>query len=307
MTFPAAGPPSPEPAFGATGVPRPAVPTPRSPAEDRGRRAHARSRKPAKAPKPSRVEHLAVVPDIDGPRVRLGMAWAFVVFTAAAAGPIWIGGWMAAAGGIAAVQSSRSWRSRSRRPHEVVTVAGAAALPLAAGISAIATGVALALFAAAAVGAVFLRAAAGRSTRGRLSASLTFTLGASIGLAAAAPVLARQLGLVEAVVLLAFVGVFDASNYLIGSGASNPWEGPAAGMAFIAAVTLAVAAVFVPPFRGASPWLLGLLALVLTPAGPVLASSLLGSPNARVPALRRLDSLLLTGPIWVAVATFTVS
>lgn len=307
MTFPAAGPPEPDPAFGATGVPRPLAPAPAAPGEERGRRAHARSRKPAKAPRSSRVEHLAVVPDVDGPRVRLGMAWAFVVFTAAAAGPVWIGVWMAAVGGIAAVQCSRSWRSRSRRPHDIVTVAGAAALPLAAGVSALATGIMLALFGAAAVGAVFLRAAAGRATRGRLSASLTFTMGASIGLAAAAPVLARQLGVVEAIVLLAFVGVFDASNYLIGSGASNPWEGPAAGMAFIAAVTLAVAAVFVPPFRGASPWLLGLLALVLTPAGPVLASSLLGTADAKVPALRRLDSLLLTGPIWVAVATFTVS
>ena len=243
---------------------------------------------------------------MDGPRVRLGMGWAFVTFTAAAAGPVWIGIWMALAGAIAAAQTSRTWRGR-RRPHIGIASAGAALLALSAAngvVLFVATG-ALIGVAAFAVGP--LRAAAGKATRGRVSGPLTLLLAGSVGCSAAAPVLARQLGLVEAVVLLALVGVFDASNYLIGSGAANPWEGPAAGVAFIATVTLAVAAVFVPPFRGASPWLLGLIAAVLTPAGPVVATSLIGTEGASVPALRRLDSLLLTGPVWVAVAALMVS
>lgn len=284
--------------------PRPVPSVAPVPGPGRPRRAHSKSRRPvvpAPDPSPSRLAHLVVVPDVEGPRVRLGMAWAFVTFTAAAAGPLWIGLWMAAVAFIAGAQTARTWRNRARRPHPGVA-AGAALLPLAAAFGAWAALAALVALAAASFAAGPARAALGRSTRGRISGPLTAMITLSIGAAAAAPVLARHLGLVEVVVLLALVGVYDASNYLIGSGASNQWEGPVAGMAFMAAVTLAVAAIFVPPFRGLSPWLLGLLAVVLTPAGPLAGSGLLGGAETRLPALRRLDSLLLTGPVWVGVA-----
>jgi hypothetical protein len=58
--------------------------------------------------------------------------------------------------------------------------------------------------------------------------------------------------------------------------------------------------VLVPPFDGNSPWILGGLAAVLAPVGPVVASSLTGDRSARVPALRRLDTLIVLGPAWVA-------
>ena len=103
-------------------------------------------------------------------------------------------------------------------------------------------------------------------------------------------------------VLLTLVGVYDASAYVVGAGATNLWEGPAAGIAFMAAVTLAVAAVFVPPFTGASPWLLGLVAAVCAPIGPIVASLLLGDRARPAQALRRLDSLLVLGPVWSAAA-----
>ena len=37
---------------------------------------------------------------------------------------------------------------------------------------------------------------------------------------------------------------------------------------------------------------------VLAPFGPVAGSALLGDRTAHAPALRRLDSLLILGPIW---------
>jgi hypothetical protein len=123
----------------------------------------------------------------------------------------------------------------------------------------------------------------------------------AIGLAGAAPVLARRMGLVEAIALLSMVSVYDASAYLVGSGGASRWEGPAAGVAAVAAVTLATAAVFVPPFEGASPWAAGAVVAGLGPLGPLVATALLGRPLARAPALRRLDSLLIVGIPWVAV------
>ena len=51
------------------------------------------------------------------------------------------------------------------------------------------------------------------------------------------------------------------------TGAAAWWEGPVAGSAAIVCVTLFVA-VLVPSFHGGSPFLLGLLALVLAPPAP---------------------------------------
>ena len=127
-----------------------------------------------------------------------------------------------------------------------------------------------------------------------------------LGLAGAAAVLLREAtGLVPVLVLLAYAMVYDAGTYVVGSGAASAWEGPAAGIAATGTVTLAVAALAAPPFTGASPWLLGLLAAVLVPVGPVIGFALCGSggdTNPRLPALRRLDSLLVLGPVWSAVA-----
>jgi hypothetical protein len=58
-----------------------------------------------------------------------------------------------------------------------------------------------------------------------------------------------------------------------------------------------VAAVVVPPFSGRNPWILLGLVAVLAPAG-VFAFARIGR-DRQLPALRRLDSLVLAGPAWV--------
>jgi len=128
--------------------------------------------------------------------------------------------------------------------------------------------------------------------------ALTLAIGVPIGLAAAAPVLVRHTGIAATILLLAMICAYDAGAYLIGTGASSAWEGPAAGVAALIPLTIFAEVVLVPPFAGAQPLLLGLLAAVLAPAGPVAASALLGDRSAHAPALRRLDSLLLLGPLW---------
>jgi hypothetical protein len=124
--------------------------------------------------------------------------------------------------------------------------------------------------------------------------------------AASALVLTRAQGLAEALVLVGMISVYDAAAYLVGTGARRAWAGPAAGLASIGALTLFVAAVFVPPFDGNSPWILGGLAAVLAPIGPVLAGRLTGDRSARVPALRRLDTLMVLGPVWAAATALVL-
>jgi len=96
--------------------------------------------------------------------------------------------------------------------------------------------------------------------------------------------------------------LYDAGAWVMGSGSRRRWIGPLAGMACIFPVTMLVAALGLQ-FRGAVTWELGALAAVLAPLGPAAAVFLLGDRRWPAPALRRIDSLVLLGPIWSIVAT----
>jgi hypothetical protein len=253
-------------------------------------------------PQRETLRALHVVPDVEGPKIRLGMAWAVVTFAMVAGGVAAASVWFTAAALVAAGNVCRIWRQEDRRPVAPLAVFGAAGLPVAAafGWGPLLATLAVVCLAAAVwvpVGALFHQAKGPA-----VSVPLTLGIAAGIGLAAAAPVLVRDVGVTQAVVFITLLGVYDASNYLVGSGAASAWEGPAAGAAFILAVTLAVAAVFVPPFRGLTPWLFGFVTALLAPLGPYAASALLPEPKTRAPGLRRLDVWIVAGPIWALFA-----
>jgi CDP-diglyceride synthetase len=254
-------------------------------------------------PSPARqVAELAVVPRVVGPHARLGVVWAGLTVVALVAGPVALAVLLAPAAAAAGHQAARSWRRQPRRAAPPLAAAGAGVLPLAALAGPLAVAAA-----AAALGAVLVAAAlAVRSQRTAADPVLTGAVALFPGLAAAGPVLLRRDGLVAALVLLAYAAVYDTGAYVVGTGAARAWEATVAGMFSIGAVTLAVAAVLVPPFRGASPWALGALAAVLAPLGPLAGSALLGDRRARAPALRRLDSLLLLGPLWSLAAVLAL-
>jgi hypothetical protein len=212
--------------------------------------------------------------------------------------------WFTAAALVAAGNVCRIWRQQERRPIAPVAVFGAAAFPVAAAFG---WGYVLGVLALVVLASVVWDPAAGAlhaPSRVPVSVPLTIGVAVGIGLAAAAPVLVRGVGITEAVVFVTLVGVYDASNYLVGSGAASAWEGPAAGAAFILAVTVAVAAVLVPPFRGVTPWIFGFLTAVLAPLGPYAASALLPEPKTRAPGLRRLDAWMVAGPVWALLAAW---
>jgi hypothetical protein len=254
------------------------------------------------APQRDALRDLHVVPDVEGPKIRLGMAWAVVTFAAVAGGTVTTSVWFTAAALVAAGNVCRIWRQQEERPVAPVALLGATGLPIAAAFGWLAVLGVLVVVSLAAVAWEPLSGALHRPSRARTSLKLTLGIALGVGLAAAAPVLVRDVGMTEAVVFVTLIGVYDASNYLVGSGAASPWEGPAAGAAFILAVTLAVAAVFVPPFRGLTPWLFGFLTALLAPLGPYAASALLPEPAARAPGLRRLDVWIVAGPIWAVFA-----
>jgi hypothetical protein len=228
--------------------------------------------------------------------VRLGVAWAIATSAVTMAGTVPMGVWFAALAALGALQATRGWRGRPRQPIGPVAIAGAALLPLAAvagwwalAAGAIATGVA----------AVAVGLASPIDTSPVRDPLLTLLVALPIGLAVASPVLARHLGLVEPLVLLAMAWAYDAGNYLVGSGATAAWEGAVAGAVSLVPVTVAAAVALVPRFA-AAPFVLGGIVAALAPLGPPAATIIIGDDRAS--AVRRIDSLLFAGPVWAATA-----
>jgi len=227
------------------------------------------------------------------------LAWAAVTAGVTLAGTPWLGAWMALLALVAATQTVGAWRKRGERPQPLLAAGLAAGLPVAASFGAASFNVRA--INGVLVAGVLITLVARLFTPTRAPSrdvALTLLVGIPIGLAAASPVLLRHGGLVPALLLLSFAALYDTGAYLIGTGAASAWEGPAAGVAAFVPLTILASVVFVPPFSGAEPLVLGLLAAVLTPIGPVVGSALLGDGTTDAPALRRLDSLLVLGPIW---------
>ncbi len=123
----------------------------------------------------------------------------------------------------------------------------------------------------------------------------------SIGVAA--PILARTGGLAEVLSILGLIAGYDAAAYVVGTGADNHWEGPAAGVATVVAGSLAVAALADPPFTLVTTGLLTVTICIAGPAGPALVRYLMPplaedeEAGAReAPAVRRLSTFIAAGP-----------
>jgi hypothetical protein len=116
-------------------------------------------------------------------------------------------------------------------------------------------------------------------------------------------VLAARQGTELALVLVVTVLAFDVANASMGTGETGGATGATAGALTLAVLAVVVEAVLDPPFVGSSPFVLCGLVAVLAPAGVSLCRRI--APG-RVPALRRLDSLVLLAPAWVAAVALLV-
>jgi hypothetical protein len=246
--------------------------------------------------------------DIDGPRVRMGIVWGFVTTVACVAGTLPLAAVFALVALAAAGQTCQAWRrarttkansnsKRNREPYPPVAIGGAVLMTF--GAAAGPPGVAAAALLTTVASLVVSRATFGNK---RYDAILTAAIAFVVGASSASVIVTRErLGFAAALILLASVHVVEGSTFIIGSGARHRWEATAAAAAAVAALTLATSAVLVPPFRGASAWVFGAIAIACTGLGRRAASAVLPTPDAPVPALRRLDGFLITGAAWVLV------
>lgn len=240
--------------------------------------------------------------DLDGPRVRLGLLWFVAAVGCALLGTVPTAALFGLVAAVAALQVAGAWRKARRAPEPLVAGLGALAMAVAAAL-----GIALAGLIGLALVVVALVAAAASPRRRRrhvsivAAASATVRSGFFIGLAAASAVFLARADAAALVVLVVLVSGYEVGDYLVGTGARSPVEGPLAGIAAVVVLTFAVAVFELPPFDSGAAWVFGGLVAALAPLGTFLARILTPDPSARVPALRRLDSYLLAAPVWAWV------
>lgn len=245
---------------------------------------------------------LAVVYDVNGPRVSLGVAW-FALTVLALAGGRWIiAAAYSATAAFAALQTAREWRRAGARPHRPVAGAGALAIGVAGAVSTPLVGVAILGLVGAALFVAFGAAAASRRRTNPLDdAGYTIRCALFAGFAASCVAITARYSLTAVVGLVFIVAAYEIGDYLVGSGARNPFEGPVAGATAIVVMTFAITAIGLKPFVFPGSFALAALAAVLCPAGQLVASAVLPTVDANASALRRIDSLLLLAPAWALV------
>jgi hypothetical protein len=249
-----------------------------------------------------RRRRLAVVYDVNGPRIRFGIGWFALTMLALVGGRFTVAAVYSATAAFAALQTARAWRRAGARPHRPVAGAGALAVGLSGAISTALVGVAILGFVGFSLFTAYSAAAATRGRRKPLdAAAFTIRCGLFPGFAAACVGITARYSLTAAVGLVLVVAGYEIGDYLVGSGARNPFEGPVAGATAIVVVMFAITAVGLKPFVFPGSFALAALAATLCPAGQLLASAILPKVDAPATALRRIDSLLLVAPAWALV------
>ena len=300
----------PEPTAAVVVPPEPATsvdPSARETHTGRLRRIRANRPPPPPAPAPpesasSFRRRYGVPYNTQGPKVRLGVLWAIAV--AASLAPQSLRPWGLAVlygvvAGAAAAQIIDAHRGDRTSIDRACGALGGSALAVAATLGARGLGVGYLLLVVAAVLVTVTSPEQGRRPLAR--AGHIVAAAGICGGAAASLVLLAEYEIGALIILLVFVMVYDASDFVVGSGASNGIEGPLAGALFIGAATFVFAVVDAPPFRGVDIWSFSVLAMIACPAGQLLASALLPRAESHAPALRRLDSTLIVAPAWAGL------
>ncbi len=241
-----------------------------------------------------------IVYDIDGPRVRLGIVWFVVAVVACYLGRFALAVVLAAIAALAAAQTANTLRTKWRRPSLAVAAVIGGVIPLAAAYGTALAGLAVVALSILAVVAAAMRRP--RRTDPLVDAGAMVRAGVVVGLGAGWLLVLHRIDIGAAVTLLLLASAYEVGDYLVGSGARNVLEGPLSGALAAAVVTAALALVVQPPpFSGGGLWLYAVVAVATFPLGQVTASAVLPRAGAPAPALRRLDSYLLSGLAWMVL------
>lgn len=256
-------------------------------AEQRARRREARWR----------THRYSVPYPVDGPKVSLGLVWfSSLLLTAYYLPPLAIL-LVVPVAAVAALQAAHAW-SRQELSDRRVAALVAGAVAASSWFGTLGLGVATLGAVAGLVGYGWTVCGPNTDARVRFVEVLVRT---SIPAAVAAGSLAvlsvdRTPAFVSLVLL---VSAYECGDFLVGSGSANAIEGPIAGSVALGLVAVGLYLVLPEPFTEVTLPLFAGVAALCSPLGQIAGSALLPRGDAWAPALRRLDSYLVSAPLWL--------
>ena len=306
--------------------PRQNVPAQAAPGNERGpgERAPAKPRKSRQAKAADRQAKLdarvatsrfAVVYDTSGHKVTFGLLWFCSALLCLVVGIVPLAILYGAAASIGAYEAMRAWGRRGYSGSPELAAGGAGVICLAAAMGPAPAGIAVLVFTAAALLAPLVIAsepaasstmarAPGGSDSSLIETALVLQCGLVLGLAGASMPLVYDSDIGAAVSLLLLVSAYEIGDYLIGSGAANAVEGPFAGIVAVLVVAFALFVVEPPPFDRTTVPVFALMVAFFAPVGQLAASAVMPTSKVLAPAVRRLDSLIIVGPLWMVALWF---
>ncbi|MFV0317994.1 MAG: hypothetical protein ACK5O2_13670 [Microthrixaceae bacterium] len=238
-------------------------------------------------------------PDTSGPKVRLGILWFLCTIAAMALGRWAVLALWGVTAVIAARQTTQAWM---HTPHarDLPTWAPIGSA-VAAGMCVAAAGVGTSLGGAALIVVPIVLVGAVMSTGRKPAAAGAAVIGAVLAaVPAMSVVLITRTEVWASLFLVVAVSLYDAGYFIGAAESSSRLEGPVTGGIGLLAATFAASAFEAQPFDRATAWVAGAMMLFACPLGQMLTSAELPAPSSAVPALRRLDSYLISGPMMLA-------
>ena len=270
-------------------------------AEPTGRRSRREARQLNRArEREARWErHRFAVPyRTDGPKLTFGVAWFALLLGALFLSPLAVALLTSIVAAIAAMQVGYAWYPR-HAPTRWWAFAGGFIAALCGLVGEI--GVAVAVVVGLSVAAAY---AVGNPSRSQSTTALVEVAARAVipvAVAAASITALTAIGTGAALALVLLVSAYEMGDFIVGSGSSNAVEGPISGLLSMSAVVFILWVVTPSPFSSSSMLVFGALTGILCVLGQIFASAILPRGGMWAPALRRLDSYLLTAPLWVVL------
>lgn len=260
-------------------------------------RADAAARRARQREDRWRNQRFAVPYPVDGPKVSLGVAWFLALVVPAQFAPRLVVVVVVPVAVLAALQTGHAW-SHQELSDKRVAASVAGAVTISAWFGALGLGVAT-LAGVAVLGlSSFLSAGSVLSTQVRLTEILVRTA-LPVAVAAGALFVLATEATSAFVSLVLLVSAYEVGDFVVGTGSANAIEGPIAGLAALCLVGVGLYLILPDPFTNLTMPIFAGIAGVCAPLGQLAGSAVLPRGDAWAPALRRLDSYLVSAPLWL--------
>ncbi len=272
------------------------------PTDRKGRQAAKRRRQAQLREERWARTRLAVPYHTDGPKMTFALVWFVAVFSSLLISPILTALVTSVVASVAAMQAAQAWFGTS--PARWWTATAGAVVAFSGYFGAL--GLVGGLLIACGVLGIYIMAGDGHH---RSSGELFDVLARSslpAGLAAGGIVAVTQAEPLAAIGLVLLISAYEAGDYLVGSGSRTAAEGPIAGFISLSVMAFVLAMVVPDPYTVTTVVAFAAIAAISALAGQIFASASLPRGVAWAPALRRLDSYIITAPIWLLLVFLLV-